>query len=157
RSRERPTINSAASDEVWLLKSCQYWSTSRVGHLEDFEFARAASLAWPGVRRPFFVRAAIGFLFFSPSSSTDPAAIFNPREGRRRRSRHFQERVPYGLFVPDVPDATHWRGMCYAHQFSREGSLCVREAAETAPDPWWGLHKLNFNDTCCAGHRNNDI
>src|SRR5262249_40878670 len=20
----------------------------------------------------------------------------------------------------------HWRGMCYAHQFSREGSLCVR-------------------------------
>jgi hypothetical protein len=26
----------------------------------------------------------------------------------------------------------HWRGMCYAHQFSREGSLCVREAAETA-------------------------
>jgi hypothetical protein len=30
----------------------------------------------------------------------------------------------------------HWRGMCYAHQFSREGSLCVREAEETAPDPW---------------------
>jgi hypothetical protein len=26
----------------------------------------------------------------------------------------------------------HWRGMCYAHQFSREGPLCVREAAETA-------------------------
>jgi hypothetical protein len=26
----------------------------------------------------------------------------------------------------------HWRGMCYAHQFSREGSLCVREAEETA-------------------------
>jgi hypothetical protein len=22
----------------------------------------------------------------------------------------------------------HWRGVCYAHQFSREGSLCVREA-----------------------------
>jgi|SRR5215472_1609628 len=49
----------------------------------------------------------------------------------------------------------HWRGMCYAHQFSREGSLCVREAEETAPDPV-GLHKLNFNHTCCAGHRNND-
>jgi hypothetical protein len=30
----------------------------------------------------------------------------------------------------------HWRGMCYAHQFSREGSPCVREAEETAPDPW---------------------
>src|SRR5262249_15789978 len=30
----------------------------------------------------------------------------------------------------------HWRGMCYAHQFSREGSLCGREAEETAPDPW---------------------
>jgi hypothetical protein len=26
--------------------------------------------------------------------------------------------------------------MCYAHQFSREGSLCVREAEEMAPDPW---------------------
>src|SRR5262245_19886632 len=38
--------------------------------------------------------------------STDPAAIFNPREGKRRRSRHFQERMPYGLFLPDVPDAT---------------------------------------------------
>src|SRR5215831_13618149 len=49
----------------------------------------------------------------------------------------------------------HWRGMCYAHRFSREGSLCVREAEETAPDPV-GLHKLNFNHTCCAGHRNND-
>ena len=35
----------------------------------------------------------------------------------------------------------HWRSMCYAHQFSREefsreGSLCAREAEETAPDPW---------------------
>src|SRR5215471_11230560 len=40
----------------------------------------------------------------------------------------------------------HWRGMCYAHQFSRAGSLCVREAEETAPDPV-GLHKLNFNHT----------
>jgi len=37
-----PTINSVASDEVWLLKSCQCWSTSRVGHVEDFEFAQAA-------------------------------------------------------------------------------------------------------------------
>jgi len=27
-SRERPTINSAAGDELWLLKSCQCWSTS---------------------------------------------------------------------------------------------------------------------------------
>jgi hypothetical protein len=24
----------------------------------------------------------------------------------RCSSRHFQERMPYGLFVPDVPDAT---------------------------------------------------
>jgi hypothetical protein len=30
----------------------------------------------------------------------------------------------------------HWRGMCYAHQFSRKGSLCVREAEETTPDTW---------------------
>jgi hypothetical protein len=35
-----------------------------------------------------------------------PSGDLNPREGRRRRSRHFQERMPYGLFVPDVPDAT---------------------------------------------------
>ena len=30
----------------------------------------------------------------------------------------------------------HWRNMCSAHQSSREGSLCVREAEETVPDPW---------------------
>jgi len=34
-----------------------------------------------------------------------------------------------------LPVPFHWRGMCYAHQFSREGSLCGREAEETAPDP----------------------
>jgi hypothetical protein len=42
--------------------------------------------------------------------------------------------APRTLLVP-----FHWRGMYYAHQFSREGSLCVREAEETAPDPWSAL------------------
>jgi hypothetical protein len=50
-SRERPTINSAASDEVWLLKSCQCWSTSRLGHFEDFEFAQAAAQRLHPTRR----------------------------------------------------------------------------------------------------------
>jgi len=42
----------------------------------------------------------VGQALATEAISTDPAAIFNPR------SRHFQERMPYGLFVPDVPDAT---------------------------------------------------
>jgi len=45
-SRERPTINSAAGDELWLLKSCQ----SRVGHDED---SRAVSAASRTQQRPF--------------------------------------------------------------------------------------------------------
>jgi len=54
----------------------------------------------------------------------------------------------------------HWRGTCYAHQFSREefsreGVAVREEAEETAPDPW-SAHKLNFNHTCCVDHRSND-
>jgi hypothetical protein len=45
--------------------------------------------------------------------------------------------VTFGtIFASAVLVPFPWRGMCYAHQFSREGSLCVREAKETAPDPW---------------------
>src|SRR6516162_11144099 len=59
-----------------------------------------ATASCPVVRRLFFVPAAICFLFFSPSSSTDPAAVFNPREGGGGDPGTSR---PYGLFVPDVP------------------------------------------------------
>ena len=40
---------------------------------------------------------------------------------------------------------------------SSAGKVAVREEPEeTAPRSLVGLHKLNFNHTCCAGHRNND-
>jgi len=54
-----------------------------------------------------------------------------------------------------LPVPFHWRGMCYALQFGREGSLGVREAEETAPDPW-SAFTSSISTTCCACHRNND-
>src|SRR6516164_693949 len=65
------------------LSLCLAAQASTLSRSSD-ERRMVATVSCPVVRRPFFVRAAICFLFFSPLSSTDPAAIFNPREGRRR-------------------------------------------------------------------------
>jgi len=42
-SRETANDQFRRSDEVWRQKSCQCWSTSRVGHVDDF-CANAAGL-----------------------------------------------------------------------------------------------------------------
>src|SRR5215467_12781043 len=59
------------------LSLCLAAQASTLSRTSD-ERRIVATASCPVVRRPFFVRAAICFLFFSPSSSTDPAAIFNP-------------------------------------------------------------------------------